>query len=187
MITVAVVDHGNYLGRGRQYVQTMRNMVARHLAQAHTVVCLRSVGQQPGWWSKIELFRPGRFSGRVVYLDLDSVVVGPLDELAEAKGIIDLATWGWAEPAYGSGVMVWDAGEHAEVFERFDAGVPLRFRGDQDWLAALGDWPALPAHLCRSYRYHSVAAPPARCVHVSMHGTPKPHEITSGWVAEAWR
>lgn len=187
MITVAVVNHGDYLGRGEQYVQTMRGMVARHLGQPHEFVCLTDVGSETGYWSKIELFRPGRFSGRVVYFDLDSVVVGPLDELVESKGILDLADWGWSTHTFGSGVMVWDAGEHADVFERYDSRVPLQFRGDQDWMTNLGGWQALPPHLCKSYRYHSVMAPPDGCVHVSFHGQPKPHEVASGWVPEKWK
>jgi hypothetical protein len=187
VITVAVVNHGNYLGRGKQYVETMRAMVARNLTRPHQFVCLEDVGTYGGWWAKIELFRPGRFSGRVLYLDLDSVVVGPLDELVESKGIVDLLDWGWRHPTLCSSVMVWDGDEHAAVFERFTQAVPREFRGDQDWITHIGGWPSLPPHLCKSYRYHSVLMPPARCVHVSMHGNPKPHEIASGWVKQTWR
>ena len=187
MITIAVVNHGNYLGRGRQYVETMKSMVARNLQQPYAFECLSDEGRLAGWWAKIELFRPGRFNGRVVYVDLDSVVVGQLDELAECKGIVNLLDWGWREPTLCSSVMVWDAGEHADIFERFVPDVMHEFRGDQDWITHVGGWQALPPHLCKSYRYHCTEAPPARCVHVSMHGTPKPHEITAGWVPNHWR
>lgn len=186
MLTVACVNHGNYLGFGDRYVSTLHAMVKRNLSREFQFVCLKDEGG-PGWWSKIELFRPGRFSGRVVYIDLDSVIVGPLDELAESKGIIDLHDWGWKKHILGSGVMVWDSGEHAEVFTQYTQHVPERFRGDQDWITHLGGWPILPAHLCRSYRYDCVNEPPDGCVHVSMHGLPKPHEIRDGWVPSAWR
>jgi hypothetical protein len=187
VITVVVVNHGDYLGRGRMYVDKMRNMVARHLSPPYEFVCLEDVGPHAGWWAKIELFRPGRFTGRVFYTDLDAVITGSLDRLVSHKGILHLTDWGWKTPTYGSGVMVWDAGEHTEIFERFDLSVPERFRGDQDWLTHLGGWPALPAHLCRSYRYHCKKAVPMGCSHVSMHGEPKPHEIKTGWVPQEWR
>lgn len=186
MLTVACVNHGNYLGHGWQYVETLRRMVARNLSQPHEFVCLQDEGDS-GWWSKIELFRPGRFKGRVLYTDLDSVITGPLDELAEHKGIIDLHDWGWKTHTFGSGVMVWDAGEHADIFEKYTPNVRSLFRGDQDYITLLGGWQALPARLCRSYRYHCVKGVPEGCVHVSMHGTPKPHEIKTGWVPEVWR
>ncbi len=186
MITVACVNQGNYLGLGDLYVEAMRSMVARFMKQDHLFVCLKDEGEEKGWWAKIELFRPGRFFGRVLYLDLDTVVVGNLDELVEHKGIIDLIDWGWKTHTLCTSTMVWDAGEHEEVFTKFDSSVKKRFRGDQDWITELGGWAVLPAHLCRSYRYHSVVKPPAGCAVVAMHGSPKPHEIQFGWVPEAW-
>lgn len=35
----------------------------------------------PGWWSKIELFKPGLFDSPVIYLDLDTLVLGPIHEM----------------------------------------------------------------------------------------------------------
>lgn len=186
MITVACVNHGNYLGRGQEYVDKMRSMVSRHLSQPHEFVCLQDEGES-GWWSKIELFRPGRFKGRVLYLDLDSVVTGSLDELVAQVGIVDLSDWGWPTHTLCSTVMVWDAGEHEDVYTEFEPPCMQSYRGDQDWITAIGGWWPLTAHLCRSYRYHAVNGPPVGCVHVSMHGKPKPHEITTGWVPEAWQ
>lgn len=186
-LTVACVNHGNYLGMGQRYVDTLRAMVSRHLKRPHDFVCLEDVGRYGGWWSKIELFRPDRFSGRVLFLDLDSVVVGDLGPIVDAKGIIDLRDWGWQTATYCSSVMCWDAGEHKSVFELFDASVPAAFRGDQDWMTHLGGWKALPPGHCVSYRYSSVVAPPAGAAVVNMHGLPKPHEITAGWVPREWR
>lgn len=186
MITVVCVNVGNYLGRGDEYVRKLRAMVARHLQPPHRFECITR-SNKPGWWAKIDLFQPGRFSGRVLYLDLDSVIVGPLDALADTKGILHLADWGWTKNDYGSGVMVWDAGEHEEIFEQYYNQVPQQFRGDQDWMTHLGGWPALPKGLCVSYRYESTNHPPTGASVVCMHGEPKPHQITAGWVPEHWR
>lgn len=186
MLTVACVNVQNYLGRGDEYVEKMRSMVARNLSKPHRFECITR-SDKPGWWAKIDLFRPGRFSGRVVAFDLDTVIVGPLDALADTKGTVHLTDWGWDHNLYGNAVMVWDAGEFDEIFTRYTPDVPMRLRGDNDWMFELGGWPALPKGLNVSYRYHAKAGPPAGAVTVSMHGRPKCHEITKGWVPEFWR
>jgi len=186
VLTVACVNVSNYLNRGEEYVAKLRAMVARNLSQPHRFECITE-SDKPGWWAKVDYFQVGRFAGRVLALDLDTVIVGPLDELVKYKGLLHLGDWGWTRNDYGTGVMVWDSGEHAEIYGRYDATVPQRFRGDQDWAVHLGGWPALPKGLNVSYRYHAKAGPPAGAVTVSMHGRPKPHEITKGWVPQAWQ
>lgn len=199
-LTVACVEWGNYLQRGTEYVQKLRSMVARHLSAPHRFVCLtdalaprdrvESIAVTPGrvgWWNKVELFRPGLFAGRVVAFDLDTVIVGSLDELAATKGTVHLTDWGWPANMYGNAIMVWDAGEHEEIWTRYTPAVAQRLRGDNDWMYELGGWPALPKGMNVSYRYHAKKVPPPGAVTVSMHGTPKCHEITTGWVPGAWR
>lgn len=185
MLTVACVNVGDYLGRGDEYVRKLRAGVSRHLALPHEFVCICE-SDKPGWWAKIDLFEPGRFAGRVLYLDLDTIIVGDLAELVVYRGLLYLTDWGWEIPTYGSGVMVWDAGEHAEIFERYDDSIPDRFRGDQDWLTHLGGWAALPSGLNYSYRYHARVRLPKSAVTISFHGRPKPHEFADGWVADIW-
>lgn len=205
-LTVACVEWGDYCGQGARYVRNLRAAVARHLAAPHRFVCLtdrpaahpdvQTSALAPGlagWWNKLELFRPGRFEGRVLYLDLDSFVIGPLDALAARKGIIHLGMWGWKQNDYGSGCMVWDAGEHAEAWLRLNeppAPAPQRFRGDQDWLTALGGWEALPFPLVCSFKYHCKDGPPAGAAVVCCHGPRKPHldlgERDEAWARPAW-
>jgi len=190
MITVACVNHGNYLSHGEEYVDNLRAMVARAMptGQTYTFRCLKDIGPWGSWWSKIELFRPGMFPrGRVLYLDLDSVITGPLAPVFQDTGTIYLTDWGWRTHTLCSSVMVWDTGAHVNIFEKFNGSVPKSYRGDQDWITSLGEWNRLPPHLCRSYRYHSVKAPPPGCSVVNFHGLPKPHQLASGWVPQVWR
>jgi hypothetical protein len=184
VLTVACVEVGNYLGRGAEYVEKLRASVASHLKLPHRFECVRE--GPPNWWAKVELFRPGRFRGRVLYLDLDNFIVGPLDDLIERKGIIHLGMWGWTKNDYGSGVMVWDAGEHGEIFTGFTSDVPRRLRGDQDWLTELGGWDALPFPTVCSAKYHCKAGPPAGASVVCCHGPKKPHLFEEGWARSAW-
>src|SRR5688500_17803184 len=91
MMTVACVHVVDWPapGLGPLYVDRLCSMVKRNLRQPHRFVV---VGGRPEetWWAKIRLFRPGLFTGRVLYLDLDSVITGLLDELVDIKGIVHL-------------------------------------------------------------------------------------------------
>jgi hypothetical protein len=187
VITVALVNAYDYLGRGDEYVAKMIAMVDRNLTVPHKFDVLGDCGL-PGFWNKVALFRPGRFEGRVMFLDLDLVVTGPLDDLAETKGIIDLHDWGWPTHTYGSGVMVWDAGEHEEVWTKFTRDLPDRLHGDQDFMTQLGGWEPLPAPWQRSYRYHCKKGPPKGCKVVCFHGAPKQTDLPADhWAREYWR
>jgi len=194
MITVACVNWRNYLGYGQLYVDTLRASVARHLKYPHRFEVIEDANgpdgcELDGWWVKLALFQPGRFKGRVLYLDLDSVIVGQLDELVENKGIIDMHDWGWDAHHLNSSVMVWDAGEHERIFTGYKPAVGRFFcvGGDQEWITQVGGWEPLPKQTVRSYRYHSMKAVQPGCSVVTMHGHPKPHEITDGWVPQHWR
>lgn len=212
MLTVACVETRNYLGRGAEYVRKLRAMVARNMEQPfrfacltdepkrhalpreeiHELLCVDKLGQLlTGWWAKLYLFSPGRFEGRVLYLDLDSVIVGSLDELAAHKGAVNLRDWGWDRDVSAGGMLCWDAGEHLDAWEGAPLG-PKRYANDQEYLNDLaargGDpWPVMQKGLCVSYRYHCKSVPPAGARLVAFHGVPKPHELSIPWVEEAWR
>lgn len=202
MITVVCTEWHDFLGRGAEYVAKLASMVARHLSVPHRFICVTdrwerhpgiecqdlgpvSQEESKGCWAKLRIFQPGRFDGRCVYLDVDSVIVGPLEPLAAHKGAVYLEDWGWAKHCLAGGMLVWDAGEHEELCYH-TAEIRRRFN-DQEWMTVVGGWSRLPPLLCRSYRYHCKAGPPAGACLVAFHGRPKPHEFTEGWVKEGWR
>lgn len=106
----------------------------------------------PGWWAKIELFRPDVFSAgqRVAYLDLDTIPTGRLDALLDPGESEFLASRG---PRFGnlaSGIMAWTHGRHGHtvvptyvhdpdgVRRRYDGrqhGRSAGTRGDQGFVA----------------------------------------------------
>jgi hypothetical protein len=62
------------------------------LSLDHDFVCLTDqtipevntiplIGNTPGWWAKVELFRPELFNGPVFYCDLDTIICGELDSV----------------------------------------------------------------------------------------------------------
>jgi hypothetical protein len=92
-LTVACVYRSGGRHYSTRYVDVLRNMVKRNLTLPHRFVCLSDVedvpceripliANWPGFYSKIELYRPGLFKGPVLYFDLDTVIHGNIDALA---------------------------------------------------------------------------------------------------------
>lgn len=214
MITVACVLRSGGL-YDAEWVRKLRDGVARHLALPHRFVCLSDVDvpceripletEWSGWWSKIELFRPGLFDGAVLYFDLDTVVVGSLDKIAEYPHQFTMAHEFNQPHLLCSTAMAW-RGDYSFIYDRFaadpkmarwyDAGLPREGRiGDQAFIEdcmedrKVDTFRDLFGHTSvASYKIDRCqSAPPADAAIVAFHGSPKPHEITTGWVAETWR
>ena len=95
-ITVICVRTGKKYGIG--YVAALRDMVAEHLTQPHRFVCLTNQPERldgvefidisrfdlPGWWAKMLVFnRRVVGAGKILFIDLDMVIIGSLDRLAD--------------------------------------------------------------------------------------------------------
>jgi hypothetical protein len=149
----------------------------------------------PGWWSKIELF--GHDLGRVLYMDLDTVIVGPLDEmLAYPHQFTALNSLGKKSVRLlNSGLMAWQ-GARPDLFEPF-ARDPQRWIkecvtgkcwGDQGFISRhIGHkweaWQNLFPGSVGSYKNTwNRKRPPHEARIVCFHGTPKPYEVSHDWV-----
>lgn len=196
-VTVACVKQGAKYPS--EYVNILRAMVGKNLHKLHRFVCLTDDPQGldegievipltenlPGWWSKLELFKPGQFEGRVLYLDLDVVVTGPLDPLAETDGIIK----DWHLPGYNSSVMSWSGDEWSLLWTEFTPQVMKDLRGDQDWMNVCADAYSRPAHFPADWCISHIGTeqwPPAGARVVCFHGAVKPHMKPYPWVELMW-
>ncbi len=179
MLTVACVfSKGPKRTYDRSHVARLSQMVNTHMTQSYRFVCLDD-SPFPGWWAKISLFEPGRFEGRVLYLDLDVTVVGMLDEIANYP-VPFAAIKNWMKTPINSSVMVWDYGVMDHVFLNFTEVDMERLHGDQNWIAEqMPHAEVFPREWCVSYR-KSVkrfrAVPPGAKI-VVFHGSPKPWEV----------
>jgi hypothetical protein len=98
-LTVACVYRSGGRLYSERYVENLSRMVARYLSLPHRFVCLSDVDVPceriplvtgwPGYFSKLELFRPGLFPGPVLYFDLDTIIHGDIDPLARLAGEVD--------------------------------------------------------------------------------------------------
>jgi hypothetical protein len=196
------------------YVNILHGMVQRHLSVPHRFVCLTDdptgiacetlpiVPNLPTWWGKVTLFNHP-VPGRILYLDLDTVIVGSIDEFAAYDGPFCLIKPFYRDRGFASGVMSIgpDFGRH--VWEKFARNpqaaiefcrrhaVPAWNLGDQRWLELNIEradyWQdVLPGQLV-SYKVHCAAGLPSGARLVCFHGKPDPHDVADPWVVEAWR
>ena len=80
----------------------------------------------PGWWSKIELFRPDLGECQSLYLDLDTMIIGNIDKLLDVAGQVSFAAlrgfntrYGKSNKNFASGIMVGNFSFYPEVYHRF--------------------------------------------------------------------
>ena len=124
------------------YVTKLISMVARHMPVPYQFVCLTDQPQRcdgasfidvreiglPGWWAKCILFEPTwRGRSQIIYIDLDTVIVGDLSplvgvpgEFAICESFTRLAGNTGYPCRFNSSVMMIGAGQCAFVWERFD-------------------------------------------------------------------
>lgn len=158
-LTVACVWVRGNVPFTADYVHKLRSMVGRHLATPHRFVCLTDrpdelpgVECSPvptpdgmfGWWSKMHLFEPGRLSGRVLYLDLDVIVmrdlrdllVGTLSSLTLIPHAGTFQGHGMRRVVhrYNSSVMRFWAEDCADLWEEWRPELTRELWGDQDFI-----------------------------------------------------
>jgi uncharacterized Rossmann fold enzyme len=208
MLRIVCVQHGNYAGRGAEYVNILFNSVRRNLAEGleGQFVCFTDdpAGLDPGitarflppglggWWNKLWLFSPGLFDDgdRIVYFDLDTVITGRLDEVIAYDGEFAILR-DWYRPAeVNSSVMLWRAGFGTHIWTDYkDSGYRSALHGDQDWINARTPRRMIVQDLFPN-RFVSYKASggviPAKASVVCFHGKPRPHEA-GGWVDKVWK
>lgn len=155
----------------------------------------------PGVWRKLALFHPDVAAlapgARALVIDLDMMILGPLDRFFEASGgMILLDTghdWRLREPVQPStGIFAFTLGEQPRILAAFQAdivGAMARFRNEQDFVAAhaadVSLWPtgaviSFKRHLVRRYGRDLILPP--RAPHLgpailAYHGDPRPADL----------
>ena len=197
-VTVCCVNVGNYLGRGQEYVDKLADMVARNATlpfkfKVFTEENLPAKGLK-GWDAKIALFHPNAFEPgeRVVFFDLDTLIIGDVDALLSYRGEFATLRDFWRPNGLGPAVMCWKAGDYDWLWQTYEnLNRPALERGDQEWLEWTLKFPHIlqdqfPNMFC-SYKTHCNPYPPKDCAVVCFHGLPRPHECTQQWVQDAWK
>jgi hypothetical protein len=147
------------------------------------------------------LFEPGLFDGPVLYMDLDTLPVGDLADLAgyrgEFAGISSLlhVRRSGAQAPLQSGVMAWTPGPVTDAlwaaWLRDPAGHMRRFRGDGEWIAShvgkAGRLQSLYPGQIVSLKVEAKKGPPPGARLVCGHGRPRLNTAAAGWAHTAWK
>jgi hypothetical protein len=208
MLNIVMVQVNNYQGRGIEYANRLADQVRANLTVRHRIHCITDEAASeyyrvrchphdkalPGWWQKIRLFHPGLFKDgeRMLFLDLDTIIVRNIDFLAEFSSDFAILHDFWRPAGLGPAVMLWRAGYGGEIWQSFvDAGMPMKDpRGDQWWLEQhFTRRPPILQELYPdafvSYKTHATQGIPREAHVVCFHGKPRPHEC-GGWVKDYW-
>lgn len=172
----------------KDYMGRMFRMVSRHMEQPHAFHCVLDE-TYPGWWNKIHVLRT---KGPCLWIDIDSVITGPLDPLCEPLYADIRIAKNWAQSGHGgcqSSVMFWN--DASAITDRFTPDViESGLWGDQEFITQLRDAGEIEVEhfderLVKSYKYHARNGIPEGASVVTFHGKPDPHEV-GGWVRECW-
>lgn len=205
---------------GAEYANVLYNAVRANLSGPFRFVCLTDdpagldsgiehfpipdIGLRPehwraGAWPKIALFSSELhgLTGRALFLDLDSVIWGPLDDFfTYGEGLIalDSAPWRYknAAPRTGTAILGFDIGALGWLVERLQGDrdqLIARYGIEQDYVHGevpkIGYW---PQDWIRSYKYHlrpplgidrlRGPRPPGPAARVlCFHGRPRPIDL----------
>jgi hypothetical protein len=231
MITVLCVRFGTRYGR--EYVERLRNMVSRHLTIPYEFVCLTddstpiedvrlvvqpNAGYARGWWHKVHMFDPSLpIKGRILYFDLDVVVVNNLNLLTQNLGnnfygILDFnRKFHKTYRSLNSSMLSWVHGSQNKLYENFrkDPKAAQRLHGDQDWIwrhcsSEIKFW---PQEYIQSYKWeirsredleikhgqrnfkhiNNNVIVPEICCVLVFHGEPKPQDVQDKIVVDNWK
>lgn len=172
-------------------------------------------GPRQSWWYKLQLFNPAQFQGRLLYLDLDTVIFGNIDWIwsvsPEQFWTIKDFKYMWRPwTGINSSIMLWDTSKFSYIWNHFLtqdlAGLIRKYPGDQDYLSAVlntKDIKFFDENLVKSWRWQlldggldfktrryrrpgaGTILDPNTRIAV-FHGNPKPHEITDPVIQKYW-
>ena len=210
---------------GAEYVNVLYHAARAHLTGDFRFVCMTddATGIEPqveilpipdvglpqkfwkaGAWPKLTVFghQPTWDNARVLFVDLDTVICGPMDDLFEVEGalaVLDSRPWRYKEgaPRTMTSIFAFDGNKTTAVLERFLAdmeGMHQKHDNEQDYIhgefkTATGQeiryW---PEEWIRSFKYHlrqplildrfkHPKAPQAPARILCFHGNPRPIDL----------
>lgn len=215
MLNIVCVNADNYLGRGADYVNILADMVARNISDkiAYKFICFTDTPQgidaevdiRPlpvdgldGWWNKLALFKEGLFpkGDRILYLDLDTVITGGLDDIIKYDGEFAILRDFIRQEGFQSSVMAWKSGFGNDIWRAYEITERSQIEGgDQYWIEIYAGLMHIKHDFLQdlypdafvSYKLGATYNIPKNCKMVIFHGKPRPHEVVDGWVPKVWK
>lgn len=157
------------------------------------------------WFTKIGLYNKNLYKkgDQIFYFDLDTVVVGNLDEIFDYSGNFMILRDFYRAKGYGSGLMSWRPSAVHHMWENYTRGTRCA-HGDQGWpelqYPNADIWQEKYPQKIISYKVHiknrgklknpnytNYPGSLETASIVCFHGKPMPHEVKESWMLEHWK
>jgi hypothetical protein len=198
---------------GADYVNKLYRGVTRHLTLPHDFTCftedpsgldegvltLPLVESWNNWWGKATLFAPHGLTGRLLYIDLDSVITGSLDDLGSYRGVFALMSTKEiycekAKDGYNSSIIAWHSSFGQPIYD----SLRRYYKYVLKYICRFDFWLEMTVHNsdfvqdCFPGQFLDYVSccqddVPADCRIVAFPRDPKPHEAKAGWIQELWQ
>lgn len=150
----------------------------------------------PGWWAKISMFQPELFAGPLLYLDLDTLPIGSLEDLGAYTGSFAAISDFYRPQEMASGILAFTPSDRtAAIYETFvkdSREIMKRHPGRSDhwYRKVLGKVKRLqdlfPGQIV-SMKAHAKHSAPGGAKVICAHGKPRFSETRAGWVHYTWK
>jgi hypothetical protein len=133
---VCVLREGGKVGYDATWVEKLHLSVQRHVSIDYQFICLSDcdvnckriplTDSGAGFWSKLELFKPGQFSGPVLYIDLDTVICESINEMINCCKDEKFVMWIEKDKnIHSSALMYWN-GDYSYLWDIYKSK-PLEY------------------------------------------------------------
>jgi hypothetical protein len=126
---VCVLRQGGVVGYDASWVEKLQNTVARNLTLPYKFICLSDCDVPceripletagDGFWAKMQLFKPGIFTGPVLYIDLDTVICQNIDEIVINVSREQFVMWVEPDKQIHSSAMMWWQGDYSNLWDLY--------------------------------------------------------------------
>ena len=128
---VCLLRHGGKVGYNASWVEKLQRGVQRNLTLPHRFICFSDcdvpcervelLPGDHGFWSKMQLFRPGVLAGPTLFLDLDTVVCGNLDEMVSCIQDQKFVMWIEADKNIHSSALMYWQDDHSHLWDLYNS------------------------------------------------------------------
>jgi hypothetical protein len=128
---VCLLRQGGKVGYDASWVAKLQRAVERNLTIPHRFVCfsdcdvpcerIELLPGDSGFWSKMQLFRPGVLTGPTLFLDLDTVICSNLDEMVQRLHNQKFVMWVEADKNIHSSALMYWHGDHRYLWDLYQS------------------------------------------------------------------